>query len=442
MGTCRNTALEHIRRRAVALVAVAGLVLPLAHAGLAQEASEPPPAEAAPEPAPPSTSAPSELPALMSPAAPAAIPSTSAAPEDAAGTEAQPVAVPAPVPAASPEASAAAANEIADIFSKVGDQIYEECIFDLSEEQIAVQAALIQSYVQKGATSAVARQLAATQIQPPKLSAKCEQVRRTPDEAPPPDWTTTVAVPKKPAIVAAPKPVLPEQPPPAIALAGKKMPARWDCAEGVDYVTIKLGGYERKLTGGEICSPFEDVVREVPATVPSFRLGYTITTGRLFVISDDAQANGRTIAWGLSGRDICRNNTDPDCFAARAIGPLPPGEYAFAAEKAQRVSWGPRTKRHVAAIYLKKLWNKERFSPQHTAAILKRGNIAIHVRLKGEMSEACIGLEPKGWSYVAGLIKDGRATGLNVYIDEPHPQIAEAPPVIVASSFSLTSLFK
>ena len=36
----------------------------------------------------------------------------------------------------------------------------------------------------------------------------------------------------------------------------------------------------------------------------------------------------------------------------------------------------------------------------------------------------------------------GRATGLNVYIAEPHPQIAEAPPVVRASSFSLSSLFK
>ena len=40
------------------------------------------------------------------------------------------------------------------------------------------------------------------------------------------------------------------------------------------------------------------------------------------------------------------------------------------------------------------------------------------------------------------LIKDQRATGVNVYIDEPYPQIAENPPVVVASSFSLTSLFK
>lgn len=256
------------------------------------------------------------------------------------------------------------------------------------------------------------------------------------------DWTTTtVQIPKKPVIAAAPKAV-PGQPPPVITLAGKQGLAQWDCADGVDYVTIHLNGYARKLTGGEICNPFQDVVREVPASLPSFRFGYTIKTGRLFVIAEGSALNGQTVAWGLSGRDVCRNNPDPDCFAARAIGPLPPGEYTFASDRNQRVSWGPRTKRHVAGIYLKKLWNKERFSPQHTAAILKRGNIAIHVRLKGEMSEACIGLEPKGWAYVASLIKDGRATGLNVYIDEPHPQVAEAPPVIVASSFSLTSLFK
>lgn len=338
----------------------------------------------------------------------------------------------------------AAADEIADIFSKLGDQLYEDCIFELSEEQVEVQAALIQSYVEQGATSVVARRLAATQIQPPKLSEKCEQVRRQP-EPPPLDWTTTtepVPVPKKPEIAARPKPPAPELPPPVVALAGKKALPQWDCADGVDYVTIRLAGYERKLTGGEICNPFQDVVREVPAGARGFRLGYTIRTGRLFVVSDNPALNGQTIAWGLSGRDICRNNPDPDCFAARAIGPLPPGEYTFANEPARRVSWGPKTKRHVAAVYLRKLWNKDRFSPAHTAAILKRGNIAIHVRLKGEMSEACIGLEPKGWAYVASLIKDGRATALDVHIDEPHPQIAEAPPVIVASSFSLTSLFK
>lgn len=339
-------------------------------------------------------------------------------------------------------AVSAAADEIADIFSKIGDQIYEDCIFELSDEQVAIQAALIQSYIEKGAPSAVARRLAATQIQPPKLSEKCERVRQAPDPTvPSTDWTTTmVQVPKKPAVAPAPK--VEPLPPPVIALAGKQGLPQWDCAPEVDYVTVKLNGYQRKLTGGEICSPFQDVVREVPASAASFRLGYTIRTGRLFVVSDDPGVNGQTIAWGLSGRDVCRNNPDPDCFAARAVGPLPPGQYSFAAEAAHRVSWGPKTKRHVAAVYLRELWNKDRFSPAHTQAILKRGNIAIHVRLKGEMSEACIGLEPKGWAYVASLIKAGRATGLNVYIDEQHPQIAEAPPVIVASTFSLTSLFK
>jgi hypothetical protein len=336
--------------------------------------------------------------------------------------------------------SAAAADQIADIFSKVGDQIYEDCIFELSQEQIEVQLALIQAYMRQGASGAVARRLAATQIQPPKLSARCEQVRRSP-EASSSSWVTKLAIPKQPAIKTAPK--LPPEPTAlVISLASKKGLPQWDCAPNVDFVTIHLNGYERKLTGGEICNPFEDVVREVPASARSFRLGYTIKTGRLFIVSDDPQASGKTIAWGISGRDVCRNNPDPDCLAARAVGPLPPGEYSFAAEQDRRVSWGPRTKRNVAGIYLRKLWSKDRFSAQQSAAILARGNIAIHVRLKGEMSEACIGLEPKGWAYVASLIKETRATGINVYIDEPYPQIAENPPVVVASSFSLTSLFK
>jgi hypothetical protein len=201
-------------------------------------------------------------------------------------------------------------------------------------------------------------------------------------------------------------------------------------------------GYQRKLTGGEICNPFEDVVRRVPDTVRPFRLGYTIKTGRLFMVSDEPQASGKTIAWAISGREQCRNNPDPECLAARAVGPLPPGEYAFASEKDKRVYWGPRSQRMVAGIYLTKLWHRENFTPAQTAAILARGSIAIHVRLKGEMSEACLGLGPNGWAYVASLVKDGRATGVNVYIDEPYPRIAEAPPVVKVSSFSLSSLFK
>ena len=250
---------------------------------------------------------------------------------------------------------------------------------------------------------------------------------------------------EEPKIEAAPKLAArppPELPPPAILLADKKMLPRWDCAPNVDFVTIHLNGYERKLTDGEICNPYEDVVHAVPDTARSFRFGYTISTGRLFVVSDDPQVSGRTIAWAISGRDVCRNNPDPDCLAARTVGSLPPGEYSFSADKAHRITWGPKTKRNVAAIYLRKLWDKDRFSAAQRAAMLKRGNIAIHLRLKGEMSEACLGLEPKGWAYVASLIKEGRATGVNVYIDEPYPQVAENPPLVVASSFSLTSLFK
>jgi len=341
-------------------------------------------------------------------------------------------------PAAGP---AAAADDIADYFSQVGDQIYEDCIFELSQEQLEVQQALIHAYIKHGASSLLARQLAVKQIQPPKLSDECKQIRRQPKAAP---WSvvTTPSPVKKPTVDAGLPKIPSETGGPTLRLAEKKVLPEWDCAPSVDYVTIQHKGYERKLTNGEICNPFDDVVRNVPDSLTSFRLGYTIKTGRLFIIADDPQVGSRTIAWAISGRDACRNNPDPECLAARAVGPLPPGEYSFASEKDQRVSWGPNIKRMVAGIYLTKLWNRDRFSPAQTAAILARRNIAIHVRLKGEMSEACLGLGPNGWAYVSSLIKEGRATGVSVYIDEPYPQIAESPPVVTASAFSLSSLFK
>lgn len=340
---------------------------------------------------------------------------------------------------------AEAADQIADFFGKVGDQIYENCIFELSDEQIEVQHALVDAYIAHGASGAVARRLAASQIQPPKLSVECEQIRNMPRLTSPPQPSEAATPPTtwEPKVAATPKPKAPPTPPArAISLASKKILPQWDCAEDVDYVTIQHKGYPRKLTGGEICNPFQDVVHEVPAEVGNFRLGYTIKTGRLFVITDGGQTRGQTIAWAISGREVCRNNPDPDCLATRAVGPLPPGEYSFSANKDQRITWGPTIKRYVVGVYLKKLWDKDRFTPQQTAAILARGNIAIHERLKGEMSEACLGLEPNGWAYVASLIKNARATGLNVYIDEPYPQVAENPPIVVASTFSLTSLFK
>lgn len=342
------------------------------------------------------------------------------------------------VPAAD---GATAADHIANAFSQLGDQIYDECIFELSEEQLEVQQALIQAYVAKGASGTFARQLAVKQIQPPKLSQKCEEIRSNARTAPPAkDWATDVAVTKPPKPeVAVPKS---ETFAPAVALAQKKVLPQWDCAPNVDFVTIKHKGYDRKLTGGEICNPFRDVVNKVPDGLTGFRLGYTIRTGRLFVMSEDPKHDGKTIAWAISGREICRNNPDPDCLAARAVGPIPPGEYSFSSEKSHRLNWGPTSKRMVAGVYLSKLWHKEKYTRAQTAAILARSNIAIHVRLKGEMSEACLGLEPQGWTYVSGLIKDGRATGLVVHVDEPHPQIAEKAPIQTASTFSLTSLFK
>ena len=337
--------------------------------------------------------------------------------------------------------STSAAGDIANFFIEVGDQIYEHCIFELSQEQLEVQQALIEAYIKQGASSSLARQLAVKQIQPPKLSDECKRIKNMSKESP---WTA-VATPspaKNPKIDADSLKTSSKTAAPALPLAEKKILPQWDCAQGVDYVTIQHRGYDRKLTDGEICSPFADIVHNVPESLKSFRFGYTIKTGRLFVIADDPQLNGKTIAWAISGREACRNNPDPDCLATRAIGPLPPGEYSFASDKNSRVSWGPKSKRMVAGIYLTKLANRDKFTPAQTAAILARGNIAIHVRLKGEMSEACLGLEPNGWAHVSWLIKEGRATGVTVYIDEPYPQIAETAPVVRASSFSLSSLFK
>jgi hypothetical protein len=345
----------------------------------------------------------------------------------------------APAQQPTPTRAASAADEIAHVFGQVGGQVYEHCIFELSQEQIEVQQALIVAYIRAGATSALARQLAAKQIQPPKTTDECKQIRGAAKSAPP--AAAGPPPPKLPKVAALPKPP-PKAPSPPVSIADKTVLPQWDCAPGVDYVTIHHRGYERKLTDGEICSPFDDVVHAVPDALKSFRLGYTIRTGRLFILGDDAQASGRTIAWAISGREACRNNPDPDCLATRAVGPLPPGKYAFAANKNHRVTWGPKIKRMVAAVYLTKLWNRERNTPAQTVGILARGDIAIHVRLKGEMSEACLGLEPKGWGYVSALIKEGRATGLDVFIDEPYPQIAEAPPIVRVSSFSLSSLFK
>ena len=167
--------------------------------------------------------------------------------------------------ASTPTAGSATAADMADFFSQVGNKIYEDCIFELSQEQIEVQQALIQAYIKHGATSIAARRLAVKQIQPPQLSDKCEQIKNQ-SKPSAPSWTTTTTTPvekKAPVKKAAPK-IQPEPIIPSVVLANKKMLPQWDCASGVDFVTIKHKGYERKLTGGEICNPFDDVVRKVP----------------------------------------------------------------------------------------------------------------------------------------------------------------------------------
>src|ERR1700733_1885920 len=59
--------------------------------------------------------------------------------------------------------SASAAGDIADFFRQVGDQIYEDCIFELSQEQLEVQQELIRAYIKQGAADTLARQLAVKQ---------------------------------------------------------------------------------------------------------------------------------------------------------------------------------------------------------------------------------------------------------------------------------------
>jgi hypothetical protein len=398
--------------------AVALLLLPTSH-GLGQQPPEQTPAQS-----------PAQTPAPIPAPVPAPIPAKA------------PIKTPTKTPATTPTpAPSTAAADIADFFSQVGNRIYEHCIFELSQEQLEVQQALIEAYIKQGATSAHARQLAIKQIQPPELSDECKQIKDQAKLPPAASVATPWLVTTRKTEVSFPKASAKEFAP-SVPLADKQVLPQWDCAPGVNYVTIQHRGYERKLTDGEICSPFEDIVHNVPETLKGFRLGYTISTGRLFVVASDPQLNGKTIAWAISGREACRNNPDPDCLATRAIGSLPPGEYSFTSDKENRVSWGPKTRRMVAGIFLTRLWNKEKFTSAQTAAMLARGNIAIHVRLKGEMSEACLALEPNGWAYVSSLISDGRATGVNVYLDEPHPKLAEQPPVVRASSFSLSALFK
>ena len=81
--------------------------------------------------------------------------------------------------------SATGAGDIANFFSQVGNQIYQYCIFELSQEQLEVQQALIEAYIKQGASNALARQLAVKQIQPPRLSDECQQIKKQ-SKAPPP----------------------------------------------------------------------------------------------------------------------------------------------------------------------------------------------------------------------------------------------------------------
>src|SRR5262249_40051001 len=101
--------------------------------------------------------------------------------------------------------SSTAAADIADFFSQVGNGIYEHCIFELSEEQLEVQHALIDAYIKQGATSAVARQLAIKQIQPPELSEECKQIKNQGKLPPAPPAPTPWSVTTRKTEVSLPK---------------------------------------------------------------------------------------------------------------------------------------------------------------------------------------------------------------------------------------------
>ena len=64
---------------------------------------------------------------------------------------------------------------------------------------------------------------------------------------------------------------------------------------------FKSRAMSRKLTGGEICNPFEDVVHEVP---PACRVSASATRyGRaVFSSSPTIRSSGQTIAWGDLGQ--------------------------------------------------------------------------------------------------------------------------------------------
>src|SRR5215510_312027 len=126
-------------------------------------------------------------------------------------------------PAAGP---AAAAGDIANFFGQVGDQIYGHCIFELSQEQLEVQQALIEAYIKQGAPSALARQLAVKQIRPPELSDRCKQIKSLSKAGP---WAavTSPSVVKKPANEAPLSKAPPAAPAPVVALAEKQVLPQW-----------------------------------------------------------------------------------------------------------------------------------------------------------------------------------------------------------------------
>ena len=194
-----------------------------------------------------------------------------------------------------------------------------------------MQAALIITYMEKGATNAIARQLAASQIQPPKLSEKCERIRSTP-EPPPVDWATTIRT----------EPVAKKQ-----AFNRRRSQAR---AAGVSARHHARGQEDARPMGLRRRRGLRDhqarglrteadgrrnlqPLRGCGARGARFRAALPPRlhdqTGRLFVISDDPQVSGQHHRLGSFGTRHLPQQSRSGLLRGPAIGPSPPGEYSF-----------------------------------------------------------------------------------------------------------------
>ena len=96
--------------------------------------------------------------------------------------------------------------------------------------------------------------------------------------------------------------------------------AAWDCAPGVDYVTIHTKAIA-KLTA----------VKFATRSTMSFAMSPTLEKlppwihdkTAAFLFSPTTRNSWQDDRWAISVREAAEQS-DPECFAARAVGPLPP----------------------------------------------------------------------------------------------------------------------